>query len=406
MYVVAVFATMLVPVFLLRDFTVGERLVLSGEASPETNAPNRIRLPLKTWIDRSLPPFGKGPCPTGCKHMRLAYNPENERIYFLGGDYSGPGGMSAGRNEIYSYSITTNDWKLEYPYCGPAKEVQPSHPDEVGWVWDSKRRFFWTLPGFMYGTAHANQCPKGSAQQMTNILTFDPKTNKWSNPNAAPEPTPAEKPKNGIYDPVTDSIYRSGYDHRGLIWTVYHIQSNSWDVYQTPQDVNGTYINDVTLGFEYLAADLARRKIYAVDPIYYRLFQFDMDRHTLRIMAPIPELDPARLAQSRNHSWTLKDFTYPVFDSLNNVLLYPYAPNLDGHPKLLIYHPDKNQWEIDPMHQPKAMRVRGNHAVFDPQQNVLLIIGGLVGGDLDPSLTHFFLYRYGEGLSGTARELK
>src|SRR6185503_3671976 len=88
---------------------------LAAALNRESNSTGVIRLPLRTWVERTLPKSGQGPCPTGCKHMRLAHNPDNGRIYFLGGDYSGPGAMSAGRNEVYSYSIGTDSWKLEYP---------------------------------------------------------------------------------------------------------------------------------------------------------------------------------------------------------------------------------------------------------------------------------------------------
>src|SRR2546421_218306 len=125
-----------------------------------------------------------------------------------------------------------------------------------------------------------------------------------------------------------------------------------------------------------------------------------MDQHTIRIMAPIPEPNPARVAQSRSLSWTLKDFTMPVFDSVNNVLLYPYINSLaDSRPTLLIYHPDTDTWETDSMYQPDGREVRGNSFIFDPIHNVLLSIGGLKppDGDIDPTVTHFFLYRYGNG---------
>jgi hypothetical protein len=245
------------------------------------------------------------------------------------------------------------------------------------------------------------RCPPGSGTEEFGILTFDPVSKKWSNPNAAAEPISGQKPKNAIYDPQTDSIYRSGIGNTGVGWTVYNIGTNTWKYYETSHATDGTYINNSELAFEYLAADLSRRKIYAIDPVYYRLFEFDMDRHTISIKAPIPEPNPARIAQSRNLQWTLKDFTMPVFDSVNNVLLYPYINSLDdGRPKLLIYHPDKNSWETDSMYQPDGLPVRGNSFTFDPVHNVLISFGGLApGGDADPSVTHFFLYRYGNGSS-------
>ena len=116
--------------------------ILIAAVSEESNANSRINLTPKTWIARPLSEPGKGPCPSGgCKHMRLAHNPINGRIYFLGGDYGGPGAMASARNELFSYSIKENNWNLEYPYCGPAGDIQPDHPDEVGCI-DTRRKVF------------------------------------------------------------------------------------------------------------------------------------------------------------------------------------------------------------------------------------------------------------------------
>jgi hypothetical protein len=85
------------------------------------------------------------------------------------------------------------------------------------------------------------------------------------------------------------------------------------------------------------------------------------------------------------------------------VLLWPQLPNaLDGYVRLHVYHPDTNTWEQDvPVTQPRRLTVRGNSAVFDPIQNALLLIGGLKGGDVDPAIQHFFLYRYGNASPGS-----
>jgi hypothetical protein len=433
-----------------------------------------LDLPLRTWVarafnTRSAPAAGFGGTGGGSKHLRLATNMDNGKIYFMGGDFQSQVDSNIA---LWSYDPIANKWELERPYCGAQGEVIPGRPDEVGWVWDSKRKLFWVLPGFYFlwqsgpgpcggGGSSGAQWDRskpfvtsgyavyliydyktgaryvegkdysvvvnagqltitniaippnadarifwqtnGAALQLGAIMTYDPVTKKWSNPGAPGEPIHAEHPKNGVYDPVTDSIWRSGTDERGLIWTRYLPATKKWEVYSTPSATNGAYINNVDLGFEYLAADVENRKIYAIDPFYYRLFQFDMDKHTVTIKAPIPEPNPARIATSRSLSWTLKDFTTPVFDSVNKVLLYPYINSLaDSRPTLLIYHPDTNTWETDRMVQPEGRTIRGNSAVFNPVHNVMMLIGGLnAEGDIDPTVTHFFLYRYGTG-SGTS----
>src|ERR1051325_10371231 len=101
-----------------------------------------------------------------------------------------------------------------------------AHGTSLGGAGDSKRQIFWALPGFVYPTGNFG-CNNGAIEIFGTILTFDPNTNKWMDPAAAPEPITGQKPKNAIYDPVTDSIYRSGEDARGFIWTIYHIATNT-----------------------------------------------------------------------------------------------------------------------------------------------------------------------------------
>jgi hypothetical protein len=110
----------------------------------------------------------------------------------------------------------------------------------------------------------------------------------------------------------------------------------------------------------------------------------------------------------------------PVFDSVNNVLLYPYVTDLSSdyvptpgeftgsRPRLLIYHPNTDKWETDRMFQPDGFEIRANSFFFDPINNVLLAMGGLAkGGDADTGVTRYFLYRYGngDGAAPTAAEL-
>jgi hypothetical protein len=61
--------------------------------------------------------------------------------------------------------------------------------------------------------------------------------------------------------------------------------------------------------------------------------------------------------------------------------------------QLNIYHPDTNTWDVNiPTQKPATIQVQGNHAVFDPYQNVLMIMGAThlsEGGSANP---YVFLY--------------
>jgi len=342
----------------------------------------RRNLPVRTWIARPLPARGQGPCPTGCKHMRLAHNPLDGRVYFLGGDYSGPGGIDSGRDELYSYSVGGGDWRLDYPYCGSAEEVQPAGPDEVGWVFDARRNRFWMTPGFVFGWQGRMGCP-GAATKVSDMMAFDPQSRTWAKIGTLGR----QRGLFAQYDPITDSIISFRFDGGyGSVVDLYHVDRDRWETVGLRTDTAGRFVGDARLTNEYAAIDVAGRAVYVISPLEGRLLRYNIDARSITWVADTP----VRMAGL--------DFTVLVWDSVSRVLLWPHIPNLDGQPvTLYVYHPQTKMWERDPMHQPAGYAVRGNSAVFDPSQNVLLLIGGLRESDLDPSLRHFFLYRYGSG---------
>jgi hypothetical protein len=82
----------------------------------------------------------------------------------------------------------------------------------------------------------------------------------------------------------------------------------------------------------------------------------------------------------------------PVWDTVSRVLLWPYYA--DGEAAvvtLYAYHPDGRGWERLPGALPDGRPVQGRHAVFDPAQNALLVMGPKTGS------APVFLFRYGAG---------
>ena len=362
-------------------------LLLLGMCQPRSgwSATDQIVIPLHTWIARPVPRQGQGPSGP-MKHMRLAHNPVNGRIYFEGGDYRGPTGMDSGRNETYSYSIKDGDWQLEYPYCAPAGELQPSHPDEVGWVYDTKRNLFWMVPGYMggagAGTADNGKCPQSPSTMIrSDLMSFDPVTRKWDFPRRKSSASIGLIPGNqrfAQYDPGTDTIIQFGYDNLPFV-AIYDLQADTW--------TKKRFTGNARLGWEYSAIDVEKRLIYVIEPSERsrsKLYRVKIDTKEFTLLCDAPQ---ATFKQAQ-----------PVWDSVNKVLLW-FADRYDEHieqvGKFHVYHPETNTWEEDrPMHQPEGLIVRGNHVVFDPYQNVLLLMGGLY-----PSANpYLFLYRYGNGV--------
>jgi len=134
--------------------------------------------------------------------------------------------------------------------------------------------------------------------------------------------------------------------------------------------------------------DVAGQVIYVISWVNGHLYRYNIGADTLTDLGAV-------------HSSALplrENSQYPVWDSINNVLLWPRITTFGSDPgepqavTLYIYHPNTSTWETDAMYAPDGYRVRGNSAVFDPQQNVLMVMGQRT----DPN-GKFFLYRYGNG---------
>lgn len=351
-----------------RAAVLGLTTLLLGSAAWGTP----IDIPLNTWVRRPLPPNDEGPCPSGCKHMRLAHNPGDGRIYFEGGDYNGTGHIDSGRQETWSYSIADGTWRLEYPYCGPAGGVQPMHPDEVGWAYDTRRNLFWLMPGYMGGDT--GDCSGGASQIRYEIMTFNPASGQWILENRQELTTSGGHHTFAQYDPVTDTIIQ--FDGCGV--AIYDIATDTWTTKVLP--------GCPTLSNEHSAIDRIDRVIYGIERGGGKFWRYHIDTQTVEALAPAPA---GSMARAR-----------PVWDSVNRVLLwFDYTADYDPvGGRLNIYHPDTNTWEVNrPVYQPEGDEVVGLNVVFDPYQNVLLVMGSrsVVTG-------YFHLYRYGNGSGAPA----
>lgn len=370
---------------------VASLVPLAGAALSRAQAPSVLAdLPVNTFVALEVPPRGKG-IPDAMKHVTWAFNPTDNRLYAVGGDYGGTAFEASYRQETWSLSLAerwahrsddTAGWRLEYPYCGPAGQVQPKHPDFVGWTWDPRRSVFWMVPGTM--VANNEVCPGETAAGKDDpgfligrIMTFNPSTKTWADQGAngytaGPHATETWM---SVYDPERDEIVRFGFDGgSGGVANILDVAKKRWSIVRLGMNGAG---KDIRLTKEYLAPNLARREIWAVDGLAGRLHRWDMDRKFLADLGPVPggPLESANL-------------TYPVWDSVNGVLLWYRSDN-----QFYVYHPDRNRWEtVQIVTSPPGLPVRGRAVVFDPSSNALLLMGGL-----EPSNPYMFLFRYAPG---------
>ncbi len=375
------------PVYFYKTATAAAPPPLTSIVEKTATRTSDFHIPLKTWVARRLPGYGKGP--TAGKHMRLAHNPVNGRIYFLGGDYSGPMGYDSGRNEVYSYSIADDTWRQEHPYCGPSGSVQPSHPDEVGWAWDSSRKIFWMVPGYMSGVV-GDPCPQNLV--IGKIMTFDPMTKAWTVPKRTLTGT-GEAYKFASYDPVTDQIIRFAFGGQGFTAQHYDIKTDTYTTVVPVRTTNSVDVTDTRVNEEYHAIDVEGRVIYVIEPVQGKLFAYHLETKSLEFLVDTPVKNP-RIEDANKEPWPW-DCAMPIWDSVNKVLLWPHIRDFStARITLYIYDPYTKIWEKDTMIQPEGLPVRGNSAVFDPMANALLVLGGT-----SPNNHYLFLYRYGNGVT-------
>jgi hypothetical protein len=363
-----------------------------------------VDLPLRTWIGRALPGYDKGPYPSGgeTKHLRLAHSTADGRIYVAGGDFSSASPRTS-QNAVWSYSIASDDWRLEYPevappYCGPPGTVQANTPDEVVWVWDSNRRVFWLWHGLEGLIELRNTpCEGPGAVLKAGFLQFDPSrpvAERWRLVRDGMLAVGLF----GVFDPVTDSIYTFGDEQYAVLkLKTLEVERVAWT---TTGREGGVLHGSASLKAEYAAIDVAGRAIYLLAPTGYydaagnlqgykrRLWRFRIDGRRFERLSDPPE-GPGGI-----------DIINVFWDSASRVLLWPVYPDHKGWPLgLHIYNPSTNSWERDGMRQADGQRLllRGNGGVYDPWQNALLFGGSVFNPPSVGRQTHVFLYRYGEG---------
>lgn len=372
---------------------LSRRVRATSQPAPPPPPAGPIHVPLRQWIALKMPP--QGAIPGVSKHVTGAFNPDDGRIYFTGGDYGGPVYLDSYRQETYSLSLAARwadkanphaGWRLEYPYCGPAGQVQPQSPDFVGWIWDSKRHVFWFVPGVSVRARKTCLNMTGEKNDpnfpFARVMTFEPVAKRWTDVAAGGRGT--AHTWHSVYDPATDTIIQfSGAGNGAVTVGTYHIDTTSWTYRNVaPPNWDRKTIR-ITAG--YLATDFKARIIYTIDPNAQRLYRYSMESQTLEALGELPV--PNREGQPKI-----------VWDPINEVLFWHNGQVNE----FFAYHPTTRTWEqlSTQSDLPDIHAVASNTLVFDPHQNVLLTFGEVWGAPGTPqhaAKPYMFLYRYGPG---------
>jgi hypothetical protein len=360
----------------------------SGGAAPAPAAAPGSRLPLpeRTWVSRPLGQGYGGPSlrPYGSKHTRLLYDSKRGRMVLTGGDYPNPHISDDGNQMVWALNLGDGpapSWQLIGPWCnGPE---QPGRPDTVLWVYDSKRDRGLVMPGFYFITqGEGSECP--GVKDLPDPMFFDFATNKWQRVPFGPPPGTYggdEGASFGVYDPVSDSVYRVRTWQDTNVMEILSLKTNRWSAQSLGRPPGGNREQSVI--------DVEGRSIYFINRYLKGLVRYSIRSGGVDVI-PLPR--QARPPQDEDLE------TYLAFDPLNRVVLYPnnyeYGGRMYG---LGIYHVDTKKWEWEgvPAGPPY---VQGNVLGFDVGNNVMLLYGGKDGSDIGLP-TVYWLYRYGSGSS-------
>jgi hypothetical protein len=323
--------------------------------------------------------------PSTFKHVTPSYHPPSGRIYFTGGDYAGTVSGDAGtvqsyRQETWSLSISERfaggtgnigaGWRLEYPYCGSPGQVQPKHPDYVGFPWDDKRGVFYMVPGTMELLDSGN-CPGETPDRVSNpgfvrdlIMTFEPVAKQWAvlDPNAWS--SDSQDTWMSVLDPVTDTLIQFTITMKV---NVFDLKTKRWAIVGN--------MPEASIWKDYLAADIAGRAIYAIDGLKGTLWRYNINARTFDNLGPVP-----------GGGMGFTNLTYIAWDSRNKRLFWHQEGST-----FYAYDPATRTWETLPITtNVPGVNATGRLMIYDPGQNAIL----LYGGTSNPQ-PYLFFYRYG-----------
>lgn len=325
-----------------------------------------------TWMKVGTPERGKGPCFNGRgKHLRITYDSDRKLSYWMGGDYAGElGWPESSRQEVWAHDMNNPGmFELVTPYC--SGQPQPSGPDEVCWVYDSRRKACWMMPGQCVD--HTLKCPTSIYNR---FMSFNPASYFWAIANRLEWGNAAGSHTDGAYDPITDTILQFGQDSN---LTIYSVERDT----RENVDFRAQFGRTIRLGRQNHTIDVEGRRLYGIDIESTRkaLYVYNIETRTVEDLGLIP--------LNSHGAKIINDHVF--WDRTNGVLYCVQAYQDEARVRLDVYHPDSKTFEfIGEDIDCGGVIARGVNATFDPDQNVLML-GGT--NHLNP-VPFWFLYRY------------
>ena len=335
----------------------------------------RLDVPDRTWVPRPQPVVGEGPSASKGKHMRIFHDTKRGRMVLTGGDSPYTRGDGNSLQLVWAIDLAKGSkWELLHGWCSPPGGVQPARPDNVTWVYDSKRDQGIIMPAYYFGPA---RCPDVS--EAKDGYVFDLASNTWQ---PAPWPRPTAPAYGGdihnhfgVYDPLSDGVYR--FFWRGsLNMQVLERGANRWQFIP----LRGSGVGGTDASNDQSAIDPQGRSIYVISRKLKALIRYSITKKEVAETIPMPSGWSAPSSEFGGGDME----TYLAFDSINRVLLNPMTHNYGG--KLLgvgIFHVDTKKWEWE--EAPEG--VSGNTLAFDATNNVFMFFGRSAS-------QQFWLYRY------------
>jgi hypothetical protein len=305
------------------------------------------------------------------------------------GDYAGTG------SEVVAVNNLTGKWRIVRPFCVP-NEVQPARPDNVVWLYDSKRDRGIMTPGYYGVDWVGGGCGEIIPAQGRGYGAFalDFASGKWTGPDdvvGIPAPPDmnwgGDRGANwGVYSKVTDELLRLRQDG-GQRLEALNLATKKWrflPLGNSAQPARTQLVID--------DADPTGPKIYWLD-LWQNITQPDGVKQVQNPPYYLTKMDirtgaitRARLPSQFKGQEGLADDIYLAFDTINRLVFVPNNYDMGGAALqgLGIYHVDTGQWEWENV----PSTVVGSAWGFDES------VGALIGvGKRNPPYGTF-LYKY------------